>query len=89
MNNKRRIEIFSAGCSVCDETIALVKQIACPSCDVEILDMRETEAAEKAKQYGIQSVPAVVVDGKLADCCAGRGVDLDSLRNAGVGVPLM
>ncbi len=89
MNNKRRIEIFSAGCSVCDETIEFVKQIACPSCDVEILDMRETEVATKAKQYGIHSVPAVVVDGKLADCCAGRGVDLETLRNAGVGVPLM
>ncbi len=89
MNNKRRIEIFSAGCSVCDETIALVKEIACPSCDVEILDMRETEVATKAKQYGINSIPAVVVDGKLADCCAGRGADVESLKNAGVGVPLI
>jgi len=35
MNNKRRIEIFSAGCPVCDETVALVKQTACPSCKVE------------------------------------------------------
>ena len=89
MSNKRRIEVFSAGCSVCDETINLVKQIACPSCEVEILDMRETEVATKAKQYGVHSVPAVVVDGKLADCCAGRGVDLETLKNVGVGVPLM
>jgi glutaredoxin 3 len=89
MNNKRKIEIFSAGCGVCDETIELVKQITCPSCEVEVLDMREKNVAERAKQYGVSSVPAVVVDGKLADCCAGRGVDVESLKNAGVGVPLM
>lgn len=89
MNNKRRIEVFSAGCPVCDETINLVKQIACPSCEIEILDMREKDAAAKAEQYGIRSVPAVVVDGKLADCCAGRGINAESLKNAGIGVPLM
>jgi len=49
MNNKRKIEIFSAGCSVCDAIVELVKQIACPSCDVEILDMREKDAASKAE----------------------------------------
>ena len=89
MNNKCRIEIFSAGCSICDETVDLVKQTAGASCEVEVLDMRESRAAAKAKQYGIRSIPAVVVDGKLADCCAGRGVDLESLKQMGVGVPLM
>ena len=63
MNNKRRIGIFSAGCSVCDETITLVKQIACPSCEIEVLSLREAEVAARAKQYGINSVPAVIVDG--------------------------
>jgi hypothetical protein len=33
-------------------------------------------------------VPAVLIDGKLADCCAGRGVDLQVLRTAGLGRPL-
>lgn len=50
--------------------------------------MRQPAVAAKAKQYGIKSVPAVVIDGKLADCCAGRGVNEASLRAAGVGVPL-
>jgi len=27
-------------------------------------------------------------DGKLADCCAGRGVQEAALRAAGIGVPL-
>src|SRR6516165_10103619 len=41
--------------------------------------------ARRAKSLGIRSVPAVVIDGKLADCCAGRGVDETVLRAAGLG----
>ena len=88
MATTRKIEVFSAGCAVCDDTIALINRIACPSCEVEILDMHQTEVAKKAKRYGIRSVPAVVVDGKLADCCAGRGPDETALRAAGIGTPI-
>lgn len=86
MTNKRQIEIFSAGCSACDDVVALVNSIACPSCEVIIRDMHDATVAKRAGQLGIRSVPAVVVDGKLADCCAGRGVDADALRAAGVGL---
>ncbi|MCI0621793.1 MAG: thioredoxin family protein, partial [Acidobacteria bacterium] len=41
-----------------------------------------------AKGLGIRSVPAVVIDGKLADCCTGRGPDEAALRSAGIGQPL-
>jgi glutaredoxin len=75
MANKRTIEIFSAGCPACEETVELVNRIACPSCDVTVLDMRNPEVAQRAKSLGIRSVPAVVINGTLADCCAGRGVD--------------
>jgi len=85
MSVKRHIEIFSAGCSVCDDTIGLVQQTACPSCEISVLDMRDQDVAERAKKLGIGVVPAVVVDGKLADCCAGRGPDEGGLRAAGVG----
>jgi glutaredoxin 3 len=88
MAAKRKIELFSAGCPACQEAIKLVRSIACPSCEVEVLDMHKDEMAAKAKRYGVSSVPALVIDGKLADCCAGRGVDEASLRLAGVGVPL-
>src|SRR5438309_11481915 len=88
MSAKRRIEVFSAGCPACEETIALVNRIACPSCEVQVLDMRQPAVAAKAKTYGIRSVPAVVIDGKLADCCAGRGPEEAALRAAGLGRPL-
>ena len=83
----RKIEVFSAGCAVCENTITLINRIACPSCEVEILDMRNAAVAKRAKAYGIGSVPAVVVDGQLADCCAGRGPNEASLRAAGIGTP--
>jgi glutaredoxin len=88
MNNKRKIEIFSAGCPVCQEAIDLVNKIACPSCEVSIVDMNDPNVATHAKDLGIRSVPSVVIDGKLADCCAGRGPDEATLRTAGLGKPL-
>jgi len=88
MSTTRKIEVFSAGCSVCDDTVALINRIACASCEVLVLDMHEPMNAKKAGQYGIRSVPAVVVDGKLADCCAGRGPDEQTLRALGVGSSL-
>ena len=84
----RKIEVFSAGCAVCEDTVALINKIACPSCEIEILDMHQPEVSKRAKQYGIRSVPAVIVDGKPADCCAGRGPDEAQLRAAGIGIPL-
>ena len=84
---KRTIEVFTAGCPCCDETVKLVQSLVCPSCDLQILDMRIDKAAQaKAKQYGVERVPAVAVDGKLADCCQVGAVDASTLRSLGVGV---
>jgi glutaredoxin 3 len=88
MSSKRNIEVFSAGCAACDETVATVRRIACPSCEVTVLDMHDAAVAAKAKSYGIHAVPAVVIDGRLAACCAGPGPDEASLRAAGIGVRL-
>lgn len=79
---KKKIEVFSAGCSTCKETIEIVKRIAGSSYDVVIHDMHQSEIASKAKNFGVRSVPAVVIDGKLAGCCAGRGPDEHVLRSA-------
>ncbi len=82
MAAKKKVEVFSAGCSTCKETIELVKRLAGSAHEVVIHDMHQSEAASKAKHYGIRSVPAVVVEGKLAGCCAGRGPDEHTLRTA-------
>ena len=88
MTVKRKVEIFSAGCAACEETIALVKDLACPSCEIEVLDMQRADVAARAKTLGVRSVPAVAIDGKLADCCTGRGPQADTLKAAGLGQPL-
>ncbi len=88
MSTKRRIEVFSAGCPSCEDTIQLVNRITCPSCEVTVLDMNEPAVAIRAKRLGIRSVPAVVVDGTLANCCTGPGPDEAGLRASGVGQPI-
>jgi hypothetical protein len=48
--------------------------------------MRTDETAqEKATRYRVSRVPAVVVDGKLADCCSQGAIDMDTLKALGVG----
>lgn len=82
---KRMVEIFSAGCLCCEEAIQLVRSMTCDSCDLQILDMRSDKAAQ-AKQYGVRRVPAVVVNGRLAECCQGT-VGAETRRELGVGTP--
>src|SRR5207244_1576182 len=79
---KHRIEIFSAGCATCKETIESVKKLASPDDEIQVHDMHQHHVATRAKEEGIRSVPAVLIDGKLAGCCAGRGPDEHDLREA-------
>jgi glutaredoxin 3 len=88
MSKQRKVEIFIAGCPLCDETVQLVKNLSCPSCDVVIYDLRENEGIGKAKEYGINSVPTVVVDGNILDCCKRRRITEEDLKAAGIGTSL-
>ena len=84
----RTIEVFTAGCSLCDDAVQLVQSLTCSSCSVEVLDMKDESAQQKAKQYGVTRVPSVVVTlSILADCCQTGAVNADSLRALGVGSP--
>lgn len=84
---KRTVEVFSAGCPACEETLSLVKKLACPSCDVSVVDMNQAAGAQRARELGVHSVPAVAVDGKLAACCCSGGPRESDLRAAGLGLP--
>ena len=88
MSTKRKIEVFSAGCPLCVEAEMKVKKIACESCEIIIRDMREPTVLERANELGIQSVPAVVIDGKLASCCNRQPIDEKTLKAEGLGEPL-
>ena len=82
MPQRKKIEVFTAGCAACGEAVDLVKRIAGSTHDVEILDMHQADIAARAQRHGIRSLPSVVIDGKLAGCCAERGPDETILREA-------
>lgn len=85
----RIVEVFIAGCPLCDEAVKLVRATACPNCEVKVYDLRDgcatNECRDLAARYGVKTVPTVVVDGRLADCCRGGGVTEAGLLAAGVG----
>lgn len=84
MADARKVEIFSAGCAICNETIEAVKREASSSSEVIVHDMRDMRVVQRARELGIRSIPAVVIDGKLANCCLGRGVKIGVLKSAGL-----
>lgn len=87
MTKKRKVEVFTGGCPICEETVKLVRKLSCPSCDVTVYDLRR-EGMDEAKKYGVNSVPTVVVNGKIAACCLrGKPTEAD-LKAAGIGKPL-
>lgn len=65
----------------------LVTELACPDCDVTVHVLHES-GAEIAASYGIKTVPAVVVDGRVVTCCDNRGSNREELAEAGMGWPL-
>ena len=88
MAKERKIEIFSAGCPLCESAVTLVNELACPSCDVEVIDTHDTANAGRARQSGVVSVPAILVDGHEVDCFRNGAIDETHLREAGVGRPI-
>lgn len=58
----RLIEVFTAGCPLCDETVQRVKN-AVAQCGCQVVT-RAPDSPE-AQQYGIRAVPTIVVDGQV------------------------
>ncbi len=86
---KRKIEVFTAGCPVCEPVVEMVQSMACSDCEVVVYDLSDKnnprEAADKVNTYGIKVLPAVAVNGELLSCCQNKGVSEAELRNAGIG----
>ncbi len=80
MDHKRKVEIFSAACALCEEVIDVVRREAGSSFEVIVRNMMDARTLARAEELGIRSVPAVVIDGKLASN-AGGGVDIHALKS--------
>ncbi|MDA0655420.1 MAG: thioredoxin family protein [Proteobacteria bacterium] len=85
MTAKRTVEIFSAGCELCQDAVRQVRDMACPSCDVIVLDMNDKIVIERAKSLGVNAVPAVAVNGLLIASNSNGSLDESALRSAGIG----
>ncbi len=81
MTGNHAIEVFTAGCALCDDALETVKRIA-PTATITVHDMGQGAALKRAEELGVRSVPAVAIDGALAACCSGRGVDEAVLATA-------
>ena len=81
MDNKRKVEVFSAGCALCEEVIDELRREAGSSYQVIVNKMTDARVLRRAEVLGIRSIPAVVIDGKLASCCTPTGVDIQALKN--------
>lgn len=86
---KRQVEVFTAGCPVCEPVVKTVKEMACDSCEVTVYNLvdqcDDKVCIDKMKKYNITSLPAVAVDGVLLACCQNRGVRKEELAAAGIG----
>lgn len=62
----RIIEVFTAGCPLCTETLNLVrKSVAFCGCRVVERRCEGRECCDEGKRYGVRAMPSVVVDGKI------------------------
>ena len=77
---KHKIEVFNAGCKVCKDAVEVVHRLAGSEHEVVVHDMHLPDVASRAAQHGVRSLPAVMIDGKLAGCCSDRGVEEHVLR---------
>ncbi len=84
MPERRWIQVFSTGCPLCKDAIALVEQLKGDSDHLVVHDMTAPAVASAAYRLGIRSVPTILIDGRMV----GRvgGIDEAGLR-AALGLP--
>lgn len=78
-----RIEVFTAGCNFCNSAVDLVKSSISEDDELIVYNMNERNKKATYKKiadgYGINSVPAVTVNGKLLSCCKSSGISKEEL----------
>lgn len=62
----RKIEVFTAGCPLCNDTLKMVKEVT-RDCGCEIIERRcsGSECCDEAVRYGVRTVPTVAVNGNI------------------------
>jgi glutaredoxin len=60
-----RIEVFTAGCPLCQEAVSIVEVGKCGGCSLEVYDVADPRVQEKVRRYGVRAVPTIIIDGKI------------------------
>ena len=60
-----KIQIFSAGCKLCSDTVDIVEVGKCKDCQMEVLGVDDGKNNGLLKQYDIGAVPSIVIDGRI------------------------
>lgn len=60
----RKIEVFTAGCPVCNETLDMVREVT-RGCGCEVMERRcaGDRCCDEAIKYGVKALPTIVVNG--------------------------
>lgn len=87
--NKRTIELFTAGCLVCNPVVEMVTSIANKEYnEITVYDLvkqwETKECVTKVKDYGIKRLPSIAIDGKLMECCKSHAITKEDLINGGI-----
>ncbi len=62
----RKLELFTAGCRLCNEMRDAVIVGKCNKCNLIEYDMlKDGDALQRAREYGIRTVPTLIVDGSI------------------------
>ncbi len=86
MPQQRWIQVFSTGCPLCKDAIALVERLRGDSDHLVVHDMASPQVVSEAYRLGIRSVPAILIDGRIVSSAG--GIDEARLRAAlGPGPP--
>lgn len=59
------IEFFTAGCPLCRRFRAEVELGKCAGCRMDVIDVRNPEAAARVREYDVRVAPTVVIDGRI------------------------
>ncbi len=65
MNRPHRIQIFSGGCKLCEDTTEIVEVGKCKDCQMEVLRIDDEKNQGLLDQYKIGAVPSIVIDGRI------------------------
>ena len=63
------IEVFTADCYLCEETLGIIDQAQCDECTVIERNISKDcgcGCLDKAREYGLKTIPTIVIDGKVA-----------------------